>query len=71
MVCEICGTELKDDLFADVTGDPVCSICKFKFVGGLPTTQARIQVVRKALGLSDGKYLAQDRAKEARQILGR
>ncbi len=69
--CEICGTPQKDDLFADVTGDRVCSICKVKFIGGLPTSSERIASARSSLGLRDGDVLSQDRGKEAARILGR
>lgn len=71
MKCKICGADNSDDLFAAVTGESVCSICKIKFVGGLPTTDARIAEVRKALSLADGEYLNQDRVSEAKRILGR
>ena len=69
--CEICGKPQADDLFSYVTQEPVCSICKFKYIGGLPTTRERIAKVRKALGLKAGEYLEQDNAEEARRILGR
>ena len=69
MKCGICGTSLSDDLFSFVTGEKVCSICKIKFIGGLPTTTDRIDKARKALGLAEGKYLAQDNPSEARRIL--
>ena len=36
--CGICGTPAKDDLFSAVTGEPVCSLCKINYIGGLPTT---------------------------------
>jgi len=71
MNCHICGAKLSDDLFSYVTGEEVCSICKVKFVGGLPTTAERIATVRKALGLKEGEYLRQDQAEEARRMLGR
>ena len=71
MRCEICGTVLKLDWFAAVTGEKVCSICKLKYVGGLPTTPKRIGAARKKLGLGDGEYLVQDNPKEAARILGR
>lgn len=70
-MCEICGAPKKDDLFSAVTGEPVCSICKVKYVGGLPTTKARIAEIRATLGLREGEYLQQDRGEEARKILGR
>ena len=69
--CEICGTPKEADLFSAVTQEPVCSICKVKYIGGLPTTSDRIATVRKALGLKDGEFLQQDRGDEARKILGR
>lgn len=71
MNCEICGHLLKNDLFAAVTGEPVCSICKIKYIGGLPTNDERIKNVRDALGLKDGEFLRQDNAAEAAAILGR
>jgi len=70
-LCGICGTKLADDLFAAVTGDPVCAICKQKFIGGLPTTPASVAAARIRLDLEPGKYLEQDNAEEARKILGR
>ena len=69
--CEICGKPQQDDLFSAVTGEPVCSICKIKFIGGLPTTSERVQAARSQFGLADGEYLVQDNAKEAARILGR
>lgn len=69
--CEICGTALKNDLFASVTQEPVCAICKQKFIGGLPTSPQRITEARSRLGLKDGEFLDQDNAEEARRILGR
>lgn len=69
--CEICGTPRKDDLFSAVTGEKVCSICKVKFIGGLPTTTERINAARKKLNLSDGEYLVQNNPEEAARILGR
>ena len=69
--CEICGTPRKDDLFSAVTGEKVCSICKVKFIGGLPTTTERINAARKRLNLSDGDYLVQNNPEEAARILGR
>ena len=69
--CEICGATSKHDLFSAVTGEPVCSICKIKYIGGLPTTSERINKARSALGLGDGQYLTQDNPKEAARILGR
>ena len=69
--CKICGIALEVDLFSVVTRESVCSICKLKFVGGLPTTQMRIDKVREKLGLGEGEYLNQDNPKEAARILGR
>lgn len=69
MNCQICNAT--PDLFSAVTGESVCAICKINFVGGLPTTPARIAAVRTALRLADGEYLKQDNAAEARRILGR
>jgi hypothetical protein len=71
MNCKICGKPSEDDLFSYVTQEPVCSICKIKFIGGLPTTEIRINDARTALGLKDGEYLKQDNAAEAARILGR
>jgi hypothetical protein len=69
--CAICGTNLGNDLFASVTGEKCCSICKVKFIGGLPTSDERIAHVRGVLGLGDGEYLQQDNGAEAARILGR
>ena len=69
--CEICGEPKENDLFSAVTGEPVCSICKLKFIGGLPTTPQRIIDARNKLGLENGEYLKQDNPKEASRILGR
>ncbi len=69
--CAICGTPLKDDLFAAVTQEPVCSICKVKFIGGLPTTTERINAVREQLQLKQDEFLKQDRGEEARKLLGK
>lgn len=69
--CAICGTDLGKDLFASVTGEKCCCICKTKFVGGLPTSDQRIATVRQSLGLADGEYVIQDNGREAARILGR
>lgn len=69
--CQICNTPQKDDLFAAVTGEPVCSICKLTYVGGLPSTPDRITAVRQMLGLKDGEFIKHDRGEEARRILDR
>lgn len=69
--CAICGTDLGDDLFASVTGEKCCCICKQKFIGGLPTSDERIAQARTRLGLADGEYLQQDNGAEAARILGR
>jgi hypothetical protein len=69
--CAICGTSLRSDLFASVTGEACCSICKLNYIGGLPTNPVRIKEVRAALGLADGEYLKQDNGAEAARILGR
>ena len=69
--CEICGQPKEDDLFSAVTGEPVCSICKLKFIGGFPTTPERIKQARHKLGLEDGSYLSQNNPEEAARILGR
>ena len=68
--CRICGCPNEKDLFSAVTQEPVCSICKIKFVGGLPTTKERIEQVRSRLGLKETEFLEQDRGKEAKRILG-
>ncbi len=69
--CEICGTDTAKDLFSAVTGEPVCSICKMKYIGGLPTSEDRISKARERLGLKEGEFLKQDNHEEARKILGR
>jgi len=69
--CEICGKPREDDLFSAVTQERVCSICKLKYIGGLPTTSERIAKARETLGLKDGEFLQQDNGEEARKILGR
>ncbi len=69
--CAICGTPLKDDLFASVAQEPVCAICKVKFIGGLPTTPERINTVREQLQLKQGEFLKQDPGEEARKLLGK
>jgi hypothetical protein len=69
--CAICGTPSKDDLFSAVTQEPVCSLCKINYIGGLPTSAERIKTVRDALNLKDGEYLVQDRGAEAARLLGR
>jgi recombinational DNA repair protein (RecF pathway) len=69
--CQICGMPSKDDLFSYVTQEKVCSICKIKFIGGLPTTQDRINSAREKLGLLDGDFLKQNNAQEAARILRR
>lgn len=69
--CAVCGNDLRNDLFASVTGEPCCSICKLKYIGGLPTSDSRVKEVRAKLGLADGEYLQQDNGAEAARILGR
>lgn len=69
-LCEICGTKLKDDLFAFVTQEPVCAICKIRYIGGLPTTPERIAKVRQLLVLAPGQYIVQDNTQAAAEILG-
>jgi hypothetical protein len=69
--CAICGADLGNDLFAAVTGEKCCCICKTKFIGGLPTTDERIARARTALGLEGDDYLQQDNGAEAARILGR
>lgn len=71
MGCQICGQDSQQDLFSAVTGEPVCSICKIKYIGGLPTAAWNIAEARKKLGLKDGEYLKQDNSAEAKRILGR
>jgi hypothetical protein len=68
--CAICGTNLAQDLFAAETGEKCCSICKIKWIGGLPTTDLRIKQARERLSLEEGEYLKQDNGKEAGRILG-
>jgi len=70
MKCQICGKPSKDDLFSYVTQEPVCSICKLRFIGGLPTSPELISKARTSLGLKDGEFLQQDNAEEAKKILG-
>ena len=55
-VCQICGVPQADDLFSAVTQEPVCSLCKLVFLGGLPTTSERIDRVRAQLGLEAGSF---------------
>lgn len=69
--CAICGNDLSKDLFASVTGEKCCCVCKHKYIGGLPTSNERIATVRSALGLADGQYLQQDNGAETARILGR
>ena len=69
--CAICDNDLQKDLFASVTGEPVCCICKQKFIGGMTTTPELIAVARRRLGLKVGEKLHQDNGAEARRILGR
>jgi len=68
--CAVCGNDLGNDLFASVTGEKCCAICKLKFIGGLPTSDERIAAARAKLGLADGDYLQQDNGAEAARILG-
>jgi hypothetical protein len=68
--CAVCGDDLGKDLFASVTGEKCCCICKVKYIGGLPTSDERIAQARGRLGLGDGEYLQHDRGKEAAAILG-
>ncbi len=67
--CAICGNDLGKDMFASVTGEKCCAICKLKFIGGLPTSDERIEASRLRLGLADGEYLQQDNGAEAMRIL--
>lgn len=69
--CEICDTPSKEDLFSFVTQEPVCSLCKLRFIGGLPTTPERIAQAREKLGLKDGEFRQENRGDVAREILGR
>jgi len=71
MFCAICGTDLNKDLFSAVTGEKCCSICKLKFIGGLPTSDERIKMARERIGLKEGEYLKQDNGAEAARMLGR
>lgn len=71
MNCAICNTPSVDDLFAYVTQEPVCAICKVSYVGGLPSTPERIELARRMLGLKAGEFLKHDRGAEARRILDR
>jgi hypothetical protein len=68
MSCRICN---KSDLFLDVTGELVCGICKLVHIGGLPTTQARVDEARARLGLKPGEYWQNDQAANAAAIPGR
>ena len=68
--CAVCGNDLGNDLFASVTGEKCCAICKLKFIGGLPTSDERIAQARTRLGLAEGEYLPQDNGAEAARILG-
>lgn len=70
-VCAICGTPSGNDLFSAVTQEPVCSICKVRFIGGLPTTRERIAAARDKLLLKPGEFLKQDSGEESRKILGK
>ena len=69
-LCAICGFNLRSDLFADVTGEKCCAICKVRFIGGLPTSDDLIMMARRELQLADGVYLTQDRGVEAKRIFG-
>jgi len=55
--CGICGKPTDQDLYSYVTMEKVCSLCKIQFIGGLPTTDEKIQKVRKSLKLNEGEYL--------------
>ncbi len=69
-VCKICNNPSSKDLFSAVTGEPVCSLCKIQFIGGLPSTEQRIADARERLQLQPGEFWVRDRAAEARAILG-
>jgi hypothetical protein len=69
--CAICGTDLSVDLYATVAQEPVCAVCKINWIGGLPTTQERIDQVRAKLLLRPGEYIQQNNAEQAALILGR
>lgn len=69
--CAICGTNLAADLFSAVTQEPVCAICKLKFIGGRQASEQLIWKAREVLGLSDGEFLQQDNAAEAARLLGK
>lgn len=62
MKCQICRTPQTED---------VCPACKLTYVGGLPTTTARIALVREMLGLKDEEFVRHDRGQGARRILDR
>ena len=72
MKCQICGTALGDDLFSAVTGEKVCSICKVKFIGGLPTSPAMIKQARdrrRANTCSKTRRSGQDAGEEPMKTL--
>lgn len=64
--CHICNST---DLYTSVTNEGVCSVCKIKYIGGLPSSQERINAARQRLGLQEGEFLTQNHAEEAAKIL--
>ena len=69
MACQICNK--KDDLFAEVTQEPACSICVLRFNLGSPISRDSIRAIRSSLGLEEGMFLEQDHGALAREMLGR
>ena len=45
--CAICGNDLGNDLFASVTGEKCCCICKVKFIGGMTRDEAITALVEE------------------------
>lgn len=71
--CEICGTGAGDDLFMAVAQERVCSIC-IADLGGMIPTASGVEKIRKALNLTEGKYLKrsdEEIRKTIRGVLGR
>ena len=68
MACELCGAK---DMYTEVTGKPACSICTINYIGHMPGERERIKKIREALNIAPGEFLKQDRAAEAKRILGR
>jgi len=68
--CPICGNTT--DLYLNVSGDKVCSICLLRHITGFRgATPDAIKSARSRLGLKDGEFLEQDLGKEAAKFLGR